>query len=203
MQLTRRKVFIVTVVSLLILLFFAPQLIFILTAPISIQPNVNHIRYSDAAIVFGAGIDEDKVSPLLQERLDTAIQLFNSKRTAKIVVSNTVQAAEVMKKYLIEQGIPETSIEIDSTAETTLDTCLTEKQTYPQGRSVIFLSQGYHLPRLIEQCRRAGVTGRGLKVNKITPVEDSTKFFYRCCIRGYRILRESTLSWLVATNLYD
>jgi len=201
--LTRKKVFYATTFILLVVLFFAPQLIFIATAPISIQPNVNHIRYSDAAIVFGAAVEDGQPTPILRERLDTAIQLFEAQQTSKIVVSNTDEAAQIMKKYLIEKGIPEDIIEMDNSALTTPDTCINEKSFHPEGRAVVFLSQGYHLPRLIEQCRREGVTGRALAVNKITPVEDSISFFYRCCIRGSRFLRESSLSWLVTVNLYD
>lgn len=201
--LTRKHVFFATVVVLLVLLFFAPQLTFMMTAPINTEADTEHIGFAEVAIVFGAGVKSNgDPSPLLQERLDAAVYLYEADTIEEIVVSNTYEEALAMQQYLIKNNVPESVIEIDGTAYTTLDTCKAERENHPGSRTRLFLSQGYHIPRVIEQCRREGVNGRALAVEEVTPVIDSTNFCTKYCVRGYRFLRESVLSWLVAVDIY-
>lgn len=70
----------------------------------------------DAIIVLGAGIHGEKVSRVLQMRLDSAVSYANKNPKALLVVSGgqgqgeTISEALAMERYLIEKGIPQDKI---------------------------------------------------------------------------------------------
>lgn len=182
---------------LFILLFFSPLLLATIAMNSSSYSTLEDIPKADAAIIFGTLVDESgMVSPLLQERLDAGKKLFESGKVQKIVVSNTPNAAEVMAKYLKEQGIESLFIEVDTSAEITLDSCAYEKQ-YGQGRAVIFVSQSFHLPRLMFLCRQAGVIGSAFRAEIGARADRSQDTFATVLsVRFSRLIREATLFWL-------
>lgn len=200
----RRIEFLITVLILILAVFFAPLVSFTATSPLTIESDLSRVGYADAAvIVFGDTVYNDIYSPIIKERLDTALYLHEKGLVGSIVVSNIGEETYEMKNYLVENGVPPEIIELDAAAETTLDTCKTELKKFPEGRTVIFLSQGYSLPRLIEQCRRIGVAGTALAVEQITPVKREVNSLSDRAIKAYRLIREAALSWPVAVKSYE
>ena len=83
----------------------------------------------DYVIIHGAGlINGEKVSRLLQERLDKAILVYSKDPSpTKLIPSGgkgsdeNISEAEAMKRYLLEQGIPESDILMEDRSTTTLE----------------------------------------------------------------------------------
>ncbi|MBD3329210.1 hypothetical protein GF357_01825 [Candidatus Dojkabacteria bacterium] len=118
--------------------------------------------------VLGTGVEDDNTpTPALQDRLDTAIEIYQSGRAEEIIITGNEALAEtsVMKEYLIEQSIDETSIIEDYSARRTYENCemISEKSHTDE---VILVSQEYHLPRAIYLCEHLGIKSMGVSASK-------------------------------------
>ena len=104
---------------------------------------------ADYIIVLGAGIKNNRPSPMLEDRLTTAIELYNKGRSNKILVSgdhenDDYDEVTVMKNYLLDKGIPIDDIYIDSLGLSTYDSIYRAKEVY-NINSAIVVTQKYHL----------------------------------------------------------
>lgn len=180
-------------------LFFAPLALARLTYP---PTSFDRIETADAALVFGARVRSGSISPLHAERLNAAKALYDAGKVERIVASNAPRAAQTMADYLVAAGIPEDAIEIDGTAIKTPDTCAAEL-TRQKARSVIFVSQSFHLPRLSYHCDRLGVTGQSFAAERFHKHPNTQLSLFRIAqIRVGRHAREAGLIWAVVLGLY-
>ncbi len=125
---------------------------------------------AEYAAVPGAGLTKDKKPSLvLSDRLDGAILLFNEGLIDKIIVSGdhkdeSYSETEAMEKYLIERCIPKDKIFRDNNGFSTFETVCNTKRIY-NPQNVIFVSQAFHLPRLVYTAKRFGINALGFKSN--------------------------------------
>ncbi|MBW4577716.1 MAG: YdcF family protein [Aphanothece sp. CMT-3BRIN-NPC111] len=85
----------------------------------------NYALQADAAIVLGAAVWGDKPSPVFQERINHAIELYKSGYVQTIIftggVGDSNEAAEAIvgKRYAIAQGVPQADILTETESRTT------------------------------------------------------------------------------------
>lgn len=119
----------------------------------------DEIHEADVAVVLGNTVNPDGTpSHRLAARLDRAVELYRRGLFKNVVVSGGVgregfDEAEVMKDYLVNQGVPRASIVVDSLG---LTTAATAKNTAALAKlhgwsRVLVVSQYFHIPR----CRLA------------------------------------------------
>jgi len=181
-------------------LFWAPWLYLYATTPVE---DFSTVRTADAAVVFGALVRNGAISPLHEERLLSAKRLADEGAVAGIVVSNSARAASFMVDYMISVGVDERLLDVDGAAIKTSDTCDRESAV-GAGRSVVLISQSFHLPRLAFQCRRVGVTGQYLAAEKVHEgPRVGVPLWTKIRVRGERYLREAALTWTVLFGVYD
>jgi vancomycin permeability regulator SanA len=194
MKLLRRGVL---AIVLLVALLFAPLVYFVITTPIV---DIENARPSDAALIFGALVSDGKISPLHEERLNAGQELLDEQIAGIVVVSNSARAAKIMQQYLVNQGVAPHQIIIDGKADKTPDTCRNEMSSNPQ-RSVIMISQRFHLPRVALQCRNIGITGQYLAADRFP--RRSSGLWTKIRVRTYRYSREAVLIWAELLGLYQ
>lgn len=107
--------------------------------------------YYDCILVLGAGLRNGKPSPVLEDRLKTAIDLYNDGYAPKIVVSGDhgkkyYDEVNAMKDYLLEQNIPEEDIFMDHAGFSTYDSVYRIKNIF-LAEKVIVVTQEFHLYR--------------------------------------------------------
>jgi len=115
--------------------------------------------HCDFVIVHGARVlGGGEVSPLLKMRLDKGIEVLHRSGddTTKIIVSggqgsdeDTTEAA-AMKRYLLTQGIPESSILIEDRSTTTWENLSYSKtimDSIKKDYRVLFVTNNYHVFR--------------------------------------------------------
>ncbi|WP_283679186.1 YdcF family protein [Lentilactobacillus sp. Marseille-Q4993] len=142
--------------------------------------QVMPIKYvANYIITLGAGVRSEKISPLLQSRLDRAIEYLNDIKPAqaKMVVSGgqgpdePVSEAFAMGKYLRSQSIPkEIIIEEDKSTNTYQNMLFSkklimedwEKQGNQGTPKVVFSTNNYHVLRGAIYARRAGLNADGI-----------------------------------------
>ncbi|HIP94545.1 MAG TPA: YdcF family protein, partial [Leucothrix sp.] len=189
------------IVLILLIIYWLPFLsISVKSHP---QKNIERLPVADTVIVFGTLVRNANVSALLKERLDASIAIYNAQKAKQIVVSNMASASATMRRYLIANGIPPKDIASDISAEKTPDTCRYEKRMYPQQRKLIFVSQGYHLPRISYQCNKLGVLATTFPAESINKYRASLFSSWEVfMIRVKRYFREAGLTWLALLNIY-
>jgi len=122
-------------------------------------------------IVFGAGIHKDGTpSNMLQDRLDTAAQLYTGGVIGTILVSGDNSAKDydeptAMFRYLVDTaGIPEKDVVRDHAGRRTYDTCARAHTIWGIDHAVL-VTQQYHLPRALFTCRAAGIQSVGVSAS--------------------------------------
>jgi len=151
-----KKIVILLIVLMLFLgIFISPWLF--------LSKNINSVEWDEKAhgtvgLIFGTRVIGDEVSPLLKERLEMGLRFYKGGKLETLVVSNTEDAAFVMKTYLVNRGVPEEDIVLDTQAVMTRDSCKSEI-VQKHKNSVLFFSQSFHLPRISYECKKLGVLG--------------------------------------------
>lgn len=113
-----------------------------------------------AVIVLGAGLRGDRVSRLLQYRLDATWEWWQQNPDAVVVVTGgqgpgeTIPEAAAMKRYLVERGIPaEQIIEEDKSTSTEENFLFARRLLKERGigpkEPMVFVTNAFH-------CYRAG-----------------------------------------------
>jgi uncharacterized SAM-binding protein YcdF (DUF218 family) len=127
----------------------------------------------DYVIIHGAGLLRgDQLSRLLKDRLDKAVSVYKKDPTPpKLIPSGgkgddeTISEAEAMKKYLMEQGIPEEDILPEDRSKTTYEN-LAYSKAILDGREgdkyTALVTSNYHVYRALRYCRKVGLTCTGI-----------------------------------------
>jgi vancomycin permeability regulator SanA len=124
------------------------------------------IHAADVAIVPGNTVERDgRPSARLRARLDQALTLYRQGLFPDVIVSGGVGSegfdeAEVMKRYLVENGMPESHIHVDGGGATTYLTAGNAARMMRENgwRSAMVVSQYFHVPRMRLALKRSGIT---------------------------------------------
>lgn len=122
-------------------------------------------------IVLGCKTIDGEPSPMLALRLDKAIEYLNAHPSAVCITSGGMGSDEIapeaftMRKYLIRNGIAESRIIIEPDSENTEQNIknsakLIAEQNLP--RSVVIVSECYHIFRGVRQAKLAGLDAAGI-----------------------------------------
>jgi uncharacterized SAM-binding protein YcdF (DUF218 family) len=112
-------------------------------------------RETDAMIILGFQCDNDRIHPLLEERLTTALELLRSYRFKKIIltggaVTSVQTEADIMKEYLIRNGVDEKRIILDKEAMDTIQNIYNCKRIMEihRLRTCTVISNSFHIRRV-------------------------------------------------------
>lgn len=154
------------VLILAILVFGVPRLITAVTSRGKVfQPT--EVPQSRAAVVFGAGLLHDGTpSPVLKDRVATAVGLYQAGKVEKILMSGDNRFVDynepaAMKEYAISMGVPEDAIVLDYAGRRTYDTCYRAKEIFGLQEAIL-VTQRYHLPRALFTCQGMGISVNGV-----------------------------------------
>lgn len=124
-----------------------------------------------AILVLGASVfGNGQVSDILKDRLDTALDLYRSKKAGRILVSGdhgSVDYDEVgtMKRYLTDRKVPASAIFMDHAGFSTYESMYRAKAVFEVDR-VIIVTQQYHLSRAVFVGRSLGLDAYGVAADK-------------------------------------
>jgi SanA protein len=144
--------------------------------------KITDAKPADAVIILGAYVRPDGVlSYILQDRLDTGLDIYKRGLAEKIIVSgdhgqkdyNEVQA---MKDYLLWKGVPAEDIFMDHAGFDTYDSIYRALNIF-QVKSAIITTQNFHLPRALYIADRLGLQVQGVETRLVYP------WWYRSALR--------------------
>jgi SanA protein len=122
------------------------------------------------AIVFGAGLQRDgSPSPVLKDRVETAVQLYQAGKVEKLLMSGDNRFVDynepgAMQAYAIALGVPQEDIVLDYAGRRTYDTCYRALHIFGVNEAIL-VTQRYHLPRALFTCNGVGLKSTGVAAN--------------------------------------
>jgi SanA protein len=129
--------------------------------------SLTEVPTNRVAIVFGAGLQRDGTpSPVLQDRVAAAADLFFAGKVEKILMSGdnrfvTYNEPGAMYSFAIQMGVPSTAIVLDFAGRRTYDTCYRAKAIFGVTEAIL-VTQRFHLPRAIFTCNSLGLPSVGV-----------------------------------------
>ena len=127
--------------------------------------------HAQAAIILGAAVSQKgNPSPVLEDRIVTAIALYKQGKVSKILMSGgnpSVINNEVdpVRKILIAQGIPIEDIFLDHAGFDTYSSMYRAKAVFKIS-SAIIVTQEFHLPRAVYTARSLGINAYGVAADR-------------------------------------
>lgn len=145
------------------------------------QEQVDIPEKYDIALVLGAQVIWTRLSPILQDRIDTAISLYNSWKVKKILVSwdnwkKYYDEVSAMKLYLIKNWIPTKDIYLDYAGFDTRDSIYRARDIF-ETDNIIIITQNFHLPRSIVIARFLWIDAVWLSADKHQYKDENKNYF--------------------------
>lgn len=153
--------------ALIAIALFMPRLIMGLYAADKTF-TVEDVPSARIAIVFGAGLLRDgSAGPVLSDRMQTAVALYQGGKVEIILVSGDnrfveYNEPEAGRQYALEHGVPNEDIVLDYAGRRTYDTCYRAKNIFSVDEAIL-VTQEFHMPRALTLCNWFGVNSVGVE----------------------------------------
>lgn len=134
-----------------------------------IYSELANVQGTKVAIIFGAGVRNNKPSKYLKDRLDAGISLYKNHKVEKILLSGDNGRDEydeltVMKLYCYDHGVDTAKIYIDYAGFDSYSTMYRAKHIFKVDTAIL-VSQDYHLNRCVYLGNALGVKSYGFNAN--------------------------------------
>lgn len=152
----------------------------------------------DYIVVLGAGLNGEKVTPLLASRIDKGISIYKKHPGSKLIMSGgqgadeIISEAEAMRRYAIDQGVEENDIIMENKATNTEENLKYSYALMEPDSHFALVTNYYHVFRALLLARKSGIKciGYGAK----------TKFYFslNAFIRefvGYLVMSRTQHFW--------
>jgi len=128
--------------------------------------NVAVDKQADAAVVLGAAVWSQNVSPVFRERINHAVDLYRKGKVRKLIFtggqgnSNEPTEAAAASSYAQANGIPIQDILVEQKSHTTFENIVYAKQLADANnlRTVLIVSDPMHMKRAMTMARDVGLT---------------------------------------------
>ncbi len=126
----------------------------------------DHAQRADTIVVLGAAQWAGKPSPVLQARLDHALDLYRQGLASHIITTGGIgkgdrySEADVAAEYLNQQGVPLDSIRREREGQDTKQSMAAVSAIMQQGgwHSAIMVSDPFHMMRVSKMAADFGIT---------------------------------------------
>ena len=126
----------------------------------------SNLKDIDCIVVLGAGIWGDKPSPMLEDRLLQAIDLYQNNVSSKIIMSGDhgkqdYDEVNTMKNFAIDKGVPSESIFMDHAGFSSYESIYRAKEIFG-AKKIVIVTQKYHLYRALYIANQLGIEAYGV-----------------------------------------
>ena len=124
------------------------------------------LENADCILVLGCGVYQDRPTPLLADRLQRGVALYQSGAAPKILMSGDHGQADydevnIMKQYAMDANIPECDIFMDHAGFSTYESMYRARDVF-EADKIIIVTQKYHLSRAVYIARALGLDAYGV-----------------------------------------
>lgn len=146
------------------------------------QETINECKSIDpqCILVLGCAVwANNEPSPMLKDRMDTAIELYRNGVAPKLLLSGDNSMKEYsepdcMLAYALKQGVPAEDIFLDFAGFSTYDSIYRSKAVF-RADILVVVTQKYHLFRALKISDALGITSKGVASNQ----QKYTKRYFR------------------------
>ncbi|NOQ68375.1 hypothetical protein GQ568_02960 [Patescibacteria group bacterium] len=168
-----KKIFLAVVAGLIIAIFAILAINFYINSQSNpyIFQDINDLPEAEVVLVLGAKVYEQGImSGMLQDRVETAFDLYEKGRVEKILISGDhgredYDEVNTVKDHLLEKGVKSGDIFLDHAGFDTYDSLYRAKEIF-EVQSVIVTTQNFHLPRAVYIGKSLGIETYGLSADK-------------------------------------
>lgn len=171
----KKKIYIIIAVSVILVVFLSVFSINYCVKSISskkiISPEkITEINNADCIIILGCGVKfNGQPSMMLADRLERGIDLYKQGVAPKIIMSGDhgqIEYDEVntMKQFAIDKNIPSEDVFMDHAGFSTYESMYRAKEIF-KAKSVVIVSQEYHLYRAIYIAEKLGIEAYGVNAD--------------------------------------
>jgi uncharacterized SAM-binding protein YcdF (DUF218 family) len=137
----------------------------VLAVDILIYAMISDPEPADAAIVLGAAVYDDEPTPVFEERLRHAVELYRSGRVKLLIMTggagpgDTLAESEAGREWATANGVPEAAIVVEAASQTTKENFTGVMAMLEQrniGR-VLVVSDPLHLRRATRMAAALGL----------------------------------------------
>ncbi|MFV8224536.1 SanA/YdcF family protein [Christiangramia aquimixticola] len=170
----RLKKFIVfSVIGIVLIIFtiLGIEAIFLRQTSENIYTDISKLPETETIIILGASVHASgKLSPILKDRVDTAIKLFRNNKAQKFLVtgdhrSEDYNEVSAMVNYLKKKGIPESLIIADHAGLDTYDSMYRAGKLFNIKKATV-VTQKFHLPRALYIANNLGLDYNGFTADQ-------------------------------------
>ena len=117
-----------------------------------IYERVAEVPTFHTVIILGASVHSDgKLSPILQDRVDTGLYLYRSGKAKRFLLSGDNRSSDydevnAMRNYLLERDVPDEHIFMDPAGIDTYDSMYRSRAVFKVYDAIV-VTQEFHLPR--------------------------------------------------------
>ncbi len=135
-----------------------------------IWDDIDKVPPTEVAVILGAAIMRDgSLSPVLIDRVETALKLYEAQKVAKILVTgdnSSLAHNEVnpVRLYLLDKGIPDENIFLDHAGFDTYSSMYRARDIF-LANTMTIVTQSFHLPRSVFIARALGLKAYGLSAD--------------------------------------
>lgn len=168
--------------------------------------SLSDVQDADCILVLGAGVwENDQPSPMLKDRLDRSVELFERKAAPYLVMSGDhgqkdYDEVNVMKGFAIKAGVDSNMIYMDHAGFSTYESLYRLKYIF-EAEKVIIVTQKYHLYRALFIANALGLKAVGVAAKEINYSGQSLRDFREILARNKDVL--SSIFKPVPTYLGD
>jgi len=171
---TSLKKNLLTIFIILLILFLSPfivRILFSLSYKDRVFDNVESTPEIGVGLVLGAGLDgEDDPSPILEDRVLSAVDLYRAGKIKKIIMSGdnrtlNYDEPSAMIALALENGVPEEDLQPDYAGRRTYDSCFRAREIFSLTK-VIVITQKFHLDRAMYICGTLGIETYGFAADR-------------------------------------
>lgn len=138
---------------------------------------------AQTAIVLGAKVYADGTpSPMLTDRLETAVALYRAGKVHKLLLSGdhgqvTYDEVNAMLRYVVRRGVPEEDVFTDHAGFSTYETMYRARDVFKVTTALV-VTQRFHLSRAVYIARSLGLQAWGVTAD-LRPYFDERRFAAR------------------------
>lgn len=125
--------------------------------------SVSNTPTQNVALVLGAAAYPTRLSDILKDRVDTAIELYKADKAKILLMSGAPNEVEKMVEYAQEQGVKAQDIEKDPEG---LNTMASVENAAKNHQSLAIVTQNFHLPRAVFIAQQLGIEAIGVSADR-------------------------------------
>lgn len=167
------KIILITILTLITIILVTTlainQNIYLKTKNKIITEQSEKIENVDCILILGAGIWNNRPSPMLEDRLLQGISLYQKGFASKIIMSGdhgrkNYDEVNIMKEFAIERGVNSEDIFMDHAGFSTYESIYRAKEIFG-AKKMIIVTQEYHLYRALYIAQQFDIETYGVASN--------------------------------------